>query len=128
MPNSKADAAKGATIAGEPAADAKSRARAGRRASADHPAPMSGIIITRWSLGISLSLAVAILGGAHMLQWDRTTRVEAEVRDLRAELHTEINGLRRELRADIRAEIGVLRDEVRELAALLRARDDTGAE
>ena len=154
MPHSKAEAATSATAAGEPAA-AKSRARPRRRGAKDVSAPRSGVTITRWSFGISLSLAVAILGGAYQLQWDRMTRIEAEVRNTRVELWAEIGVLRAEmrqeigivreeiggLRAEMRQEIGAVREEIgglraemrqdfRELAALIRARDagGTGAE
>ena len=87
-PNSKADAATPAPHAGVPGAETKDRARADRRASAD--APPKGITIT----GRSLAPALGILGSIFMLQWDRTGAVEAQVRDLSVELHTEINGLR----------------------------------
>ena len=148
MPNSKADTAKPAPAAGSPGAGAKLRPRADRPASADAPARMNGVTITRWNLGISLTLAVTILGGAFTFQSERISGVESEVRDLRGELHTEINGLRQEVRADIRdlrtgigtlrqevrtdignlrdevrTDIGNVRDEVRELADLIRARD-----
>ena len=148
MPNPKADTAKPAPAPGSPGAGAKPRPRADRPASADDPAPMNGLTITRWNLGISLTLAVTILGGAFTFQSERISGVESEVRDLRGELHTEINGLRQEVRTDIRdlrhemrteigglreevrADIGDLRDEVRELADLIRARDtpDAGAQ
>ncbi|WP_420615283.1 hypothetical protein [Candidatus Palauibacter sp.] len=107
---------------------------------------MNGVTITRWSLGISLTLAVTILGGAFTFQSERISGVESEVRDLRAELHTEINGLRQEVSADIRdlrhemrteigtlrqevrTDIGDLRDEVRELADVIRTRDTPDAD
>ena len=148
MPNSKADTAKSAPAAGPPGAEAKSRPPADDQASTDAPAPLNGITITRWGLGISLPIAVAVLGGAFMLVWNRTSGVEDQVRDLRGELHTEINGLRQEVRTDIRdlryeigalrhemrteigtlreemrADIGALRDQVQELAILIRTRD-----
>ena len=122
MPNSKADAAKSAPDAGTSDAGSKPRPRVGRRTSAGARAPMNGITITRRGL----ALALGILGGAYMLQWDRTSGVEAQVRDLRGDLHTEINGLRQDVRADIRdlrQEIGTLRDQVQELAIFIRTRD-----
>ena len=99
---------------------------------------MNGITITRRGLGISLPVAVAVLGGAFTLVWNRTSGIEDQVRDLRRELHTEINGLRQEVRTDIRdlryeigalrhemrADIGALHDQVQELAILIRTRDD----
>lgn len=90
MPNSKADAAKSAPDAGTSDAGSTPRPRVGRRTSAGAPAPRNGITITRRGL----ALALGILGGAYMLQWDRTSGVEAQVRDLRVELPTQINGLR----------------------------------
>lgn len=134
MPNSKADTAKSAPAAGTPGAEAKSRPDADDQASTDAPAPLNGITITRWGLGISLPIAVAILGGAFGYLSNRISGVEDQVRDLRGELHTEINGLRQEVRTDLRHEIGTLRDEMRadigalrdqvqELAILIRTRD-----
>lgn len=127
MPNSKADTAKPASAAGSPGAGAKHRPRADRPASADASAPMKGVTITRWSLGISLTLAVTILGGAFTFQSERISGVESEVRDLRGELHTEINGLRQEVRADIRdlrhemrTEIGTLREDMSALREEVR--------
>ena len=137
MPNSKADAATPAPAAGAPGAEAKDRPDADDQASTDAPTPKNGITITR----LSLTLAVAVLGGAFTLVWNRTSGIEDQVRDLRGELHTEINGLRQEVRADIRdlrhemrteigtlreemrADIGALRDQVQELAILIRTRD-----
>lgn len=137
MPNSKADAAKSATGAGDAADDVNTRVPARGGASTDAAVPRTGVTITRGSLG----LAVAVLGGAYMLQWDRTTRVQAEIRDTRVELRAEIGVLRAEmreeigvlragmreesdvLRAEMREELGVLREDFRELAALIRARD-----
>lgn len=146
MPNSKADTAKPAPAPGSSGTGAKPRPHADRPVSTDAPAPMNGVTITRWSLGISLTLAVTILGGAFTFQSERISGVESEVRDLRAELHTEINGLRQEVSADIRdlryemrteigtlrqevrTDIGDLRDEVRELADLIRTRDTPDAD
>ena len=143
MSNSNADNAKPA-----PAVAAKSRVRGDRRAAGTAPARLNGITITRWSLGTSLTLAAAVFGGAFGFLWDRIGGVEDELRDLRTELHTEVNGLRADVRADIgdlRAEMGDLREEVRgdiadlreemsdlreevrQLAAIIRARD-AGAE
>ena len=82
---------------------------------------MNGITITRWSLGTSLTLAVAILGGAFQFQSDRIGGVEDEVRDLRTALHTEISGLRQELRADMRGETAVVRGEIAVLSEEVRA-------
>ena len=155
MPNSKADNAKPATVAGEPAADAKSRARAGRRASADNPAPRNEITITRRGLGVSFSLAVTILAGAMVCLAARMSGIEASVRDLRADLGDEFGGLRQEMRAEfsglrqelravmreeigglraetgsLRAEMDGLRAEIHELGVLIRARyapDEPGA-
>ena len=141
MTNSQANAAESAAGSRTPRAGTKSRSPAERDAPASGPVPMNGLTITRWNLGLSLSLAVTILGGAFMLQWDRTSGVEAEVRDLRAqvgdlgvqvgslrvELHTEINGLRQELhteisglRHEVGAEIDGLRRELREEVGGLR--------
>ena len=136
MPHSKADAATPAPDAGTPGAEAKNRARPDRRASAAAPAPTNGITITRRGLGISLALAVAVIGGAVMYQADRIAGVETQVRDLRVELHTEFTDLRQEIRADIRDlreemrtefgalrdEISALRDQVQEVTTLIRTR------
>lgn len=92
------------------------------RTSAGAPPAMNGITITRRGL----ALALGILGGAYMLQWDGTSGVEAQVRDLRVELHTEINGLRQDVRAnirDLRQEIGTLGEQLQELAIFIRTRD-----
>ena len=135
MSNSNADNAKPAPVAGGSAVQAKSRARGERRGSGTAPARMNGITITRWSLGVCLSLALTVLTGAFTFQSGRISGVEDEVRGLRTALHTEINGLRQEmhaginglrqemhaginglrqeLRADMRGEIAVLREEVR---------------
>ena len=120
-------------------------------------APVNGLTITRWSLSLSLTLALAVLTGAFTLVWERTvalhetqveligrvSTIEAEVRDLRedvgllreevGELREEVGELREEmgeLREEVRSEIGELREEVRQLAALIRAREapDTSAE
>ena len=96
MPNSTADAAKSAA-AGTPGAEAKPRARRGRRKSADAAAPMNGITITRWNL----TLAIAVLGGAFTLVWNRTAALDSRVWDLRDQV------------AGLRADIGDLRAEVR---------------
>ena len=113
-------------------------------------APVNGLTITRWSLSLSLTIALAVLTGAFTLVWDRTvtlqetqfeligrvSTIEAEVRDLREDvglLREEVGELREEmseLREEVRSEIGELREEVRQLAALIRAREapDTSAE
>ena len=138
MPESKTNAAESRTVADKPAAGAGSHARTGPRRTTD------GITITRWSLGLSLTLALTVLIGAFTLVWDRTASLEAQMRDLRLEVRADIGdlrgdlrGLRAEVRADIddlRAEVSAdidgLRDEVRELAALIRAREtpDRGAQ
>ena len=148
MPNSKADTAKSAPAAGTPGAEDKARPHADDQASKDAPTPKNGITITRRGFGISLPIAVAVLGGAFGYLSNRISGVEDQVRDLRGELHTEINGLRQEVRTEIRdlryevgtlrhemrdeigtlrdemrADIGALRDQVQELAILIRTRD-----
>ena len=127
MPESKTNAAESRTVADKPAAGAGSHARTGPRRTTD------GITITRWSLGLSLTLALAVLTGAFTLVWDRTASLEAQMRDLRLEVRADIGDLRgdlRGLRAEVSADIDGLRDEVRELAALIRAREtpDRGAQ
>ena len=142
MPNSKADAATPAPAAGTPGAGSEFRPCADDPASTDAPAPMNGITVTRWNFGVSLTLALGILGGSYMLLWDSTSRIETQVRGLSVDLHTEINGFRQEVRADLRdlrrelrgeigalredlrGEIGALREEIEELAVLIRTRDD----
>lgn len=134
MPHSKADTATPARDAGPPGAEAKNRARPDRRAPA--AAPANGITITRRGLGISLALAISVIGGAVMYQADRIAGVETQVRDLRVELHTEFTDLRQEIRTDIRDlreemrtefgalrdEISALRDQVQEITTLIRTR------
>ena len=107
---------------------------------------MNGITVTRWTLGLSLSIALTILTGAFTLVWDETTtlgetqvqlvdrvsRVEVQVGELRedvADLRGEMADFRGELResvADLRGEMADLRGEIRELGDLIRARETSG--
>ena len=131
MPNSKADAATPAPDAGTPGAEAKNRARPDRRASAEPPAPPNGITITRWGLGISLTLALGILGGAFMLVWNRTAglddrmwSLQDQVADMRAEIGVvrhEVGSLREDMTA-IRQDMSAIREQVQEIAILIRTR------
>ena len=130
---------------------AQPRARSRRSRDAN------GITITRWSLGLSVTVALTILAGAFTLAWDqigvlretqvmlvsrvstldervsglsgRLSRVETEVRELR----NEVADLRNEvadLRNELRDTADDLREEIRMLGDLIRARDpgDAGAQ
>ena len=138
MPSPKTQTLESGADAGSPRAD-DGRSRTGTRRSG----ATDGITITRWSLGLSLTIALTVVTGAFTLVWDQTVRLgegqvqlvarvtgleerttgldtritglESEVRDLRVEMREEIGGLR--------AEIGGLREEIRELADLIRERD-----
>ncbi|WP_420441515.1 hypothetical protein [Candidatus Palauibacter sp.] len=100
-------------------------------------------MITRWNLGLSLTLALTVVAGAFSLLWERTnalqatqielatrmSRVEAQVEAvqedvaaLRVELRESVADLRGEMR-DLREEMRDLRGEIRELGDLIRARE-----
>ena len=128
----------GADAGGSRVDDRRSRTRVQPSGAAD------GITVTRWSLGLSLTIALTVVTAAFTLVWNQTltlgetqmhlvasvsgldarvagleTRmagIETEVRDLRAEMHEEIGNLR----AEVREEIGGLRAEVREEIGGLR--------
>ena len=93
-------------------------------------------MITRWNLGLSLTLALTVVAGAFPLLWERTnalqaTQIELVTRMSRVEaqveaLQEDVTALRVELResvADLRGEIRDLRGEIRELGDLIRARE-----
>ncbi|WP_419938346.1 hypothetical protein [Candidatus Palauibacter sp.] len=129
-----------------PVEDRRSRAGARRSGARDR------ITITRWSLGLSLTLALTVVTAAFTLVWNQTavlgetqmqlvasvggldarvtgldqrvTGLESEVRGLRTEMREEIGGLR----AEMREEIGGLREEIGELADLIRERAPEEAE
>jgi len=124
----------GADAGGSRVDDRRSRARAQPSGAAD------GITITRWSLGLSLTIALTVVMAAFTLVWNQTvtlgetqvqlvasvsgldarvTGLETEVRDLREEMREEIG----DLRAEMREEIGGLREEIRGLADLIRDLD-----
>ena len=143
MAESKTDTAESRTAVGEPAAPAR------RTRAEGHRAP-DGITVTRWTLGISLSIALTVLTGAFTLVWDETTtvgemqvqlvdrvsRVEVQVgelredvADLRGELRESVADLRGEaadLRGELRESVADLRGEIRELGDLIRARETSG--
>ena len=130
MSKSKTDAAKSRTAVGKPGAGTGSTTRADRDRTTD------GITITRWNLGLSLTIALTVMAGAFSLLWERTNALhdtqiqlvsrvsglESEVRELRLEM--------RALREEVRSDIHDLREEMRvgmqELADLIRARETPG--
>lgn len=113
MPKSRADVAKSRPAVETPGAGTDARPRGDRDRTRD------GITISRWSLGLSLTIAITALTGAFTLVWDGVTdlrdtqvglvtglsRVEVEVRSVREEV--------RDLREEVRRDIGDLREEVR---------------
>lgn len=112
---------------------------------------MNGIMITRWNLSLSLTLALTVVMGGFSLLWERTnalhatqlelvtrvTRLEVQVTALqedvtviredvtalREELHESVADLREEFRAEIAGLREELREEIRELGDLIRARE-----
>jgi hypothetical protein len=107
-----------------------------------------GIVITRWSLALSLSIALTLMAGAYSLAWqrmdafhatqltlvDRVSRIEVhttflgeEVAVLREEMHAGFA----EVREEMRAGFAELREEMRtgfaELEELIRAGRTDGA-
>lgn len=93
-----------------------------------------GIVITRWSLALSLSIALTVLAGAYSLAWQRmdafhATQLTLVDRVSRIEVHTtflgeEVTVLGEEV-AVLREEVAVLREEMQagfaELRELIRA-------
>ena len=95
--------------------------------------------ISRWSLGVSLAIALTVVMGGFTLVWYElnafretqlelvagVSRVEAQVEALQED----VTALRVELRegvADLRGEMRDLRGEIRELGDLIRAREPSG--
>ena len=148
MSKSKTDAAKSRTAVGKPGAGTGSTTRADRDRTTD------GITITRWNLGLSLTIALTVMAGAFSLLWERThalhdtqiqlvsrvsglearvSGLESEVRELRLEmraLREEVRSDLNDLREEVRSDINDLREEMRagmqELADLIRARETPG--
>lgn len=129
MPEPKAQTLESGADAGAARVEDR-RSRAGVR----RPGAADGITISRWSLALSLTLALTVVAGAFTLVWNRTvtlgeTQVQlvAAVADLNARvtsLESEVRGLRaemRDLRTAMREEIGSLRVEMREEIGSLRA-------
>ena len=92
--------------------------------------------ISRWSLGVSLAIALTVVMGGFTLVWYelnafRETQLELVAGVSRVEAHVEalqedVTALRVELRegvADLRGEMRDLRGEIRELGDLIRARE-----
>lgn len=125
MAESKTDTAESRTAVGEPAA-------AGRRARAEGRRAADGITITRWSLGISLSIALTVLTGAFALVWDETTTLgetQVQLVDRVSRVEVQVGELREDvadLRGELRESVSDLRGEIRELGDLIRARDTSG--
>lgn len=142
MPDPKAQTLESGVDAGAARVEDR-RSRAGVR----RPGAADGISITRWSLALSLTLALSVVAAAFTLVWNRTltlgetqvqlvasvadlnarvTGLESEVRDLRAEIRDLRTEMREEigsLRAEMREEIGGLREDIRDLADLIRERE-----
>jgi len=112
-----------------------------------------GITVTRWSLGLSLTIALTVVTAAFTLVWNQTERLGETQMQLVAGvaglvertdgletrvggLETRVGGLEtrmtslesevRDLREEVREEIGGLREEIRELADLIRDREPSG--
>jgi len=141
MPKPNAQAPRtGADAGGSRVDDRRSRARVQPSGAAD------GITITRWSLGLSLTIALTVVMAAFTLVWNQTvtlgetqvqlvasvsgldarvTGLEAEMRDLRSEVR-DLRSEVRDLRSEVREEVGGLREEVRGLADLIRDLDRPG--
>ena len=135
----------------ESGADAGSaRADEGRpRTDTQRSGATDGITITRWSLGLSLMIALTIVTGAFTLVWEQTATLgerhlqlvthvggldgrmiglETRMTGLETRmtgLESEVRDLREEM-GGLSEEMGGLREEVRDLADLIRARDLPG--
>lgn len=109
-------------VVGRPATATGRRSRAdGRRASEGRAS--DGITITRWSLGLSLSIALTLLTGAFSLVWSETSTL----RETQVELVTRVSRLEvqfEELREDVTALRGELRESVADLRGEIRALGD----
>lgn len=135
MPDPKAQTLESGADAGAARVEDR-RPRAGVR----RPGAADRITITRWSLALSLTLALSVVAAAFTLVWNRTvtlgetqvqlvagvadlnarvTGLESEVRDLRAEMR-DLRAEIRDLRTEMREEIGSLRAEMREEIGGLR--------
>ena len=126
MSESKTDAKESATAAGRPGT------ATGRPSRADGYRASDGITITRWNLGLSLSIALTVLTGVFTLLWDETTtlretqvalvtrvsRLEVQVAELREDVTA--------LRVELRESVAGLRGEIRALGDLIRARETPG--
>ena len=102
--------------------------------------------ISRWSLGVSLAIALTVVMGGFTLVWYElnafretqlelvagVSRAEAQIEALQEDvtaLREDVAALRVELRdsvADLRGEMPDLRGEIRELGDLIRAREPSG--
>ncbi len=151
MPKPNAQAPPAGADAGRTRVDARrSRTRVQPSGATD------GITITRWSLGLSLTIALTVVTAAFTLVWNQTVRLgETQIQlvasvtglnerttglDTRvagfemrvAVLETRMTGLEARMvsletrMAGVESEVRALRDEVRELADLIRERDLPG--
>ena len=94
-----------------------------------------GITNTRWSLGLSLTIALTVVTAAFTLVWNQTVRLgETQVQlvasvtglnERTTGLETRMVSLETRM-AGVESEVRALRDEVRELADLIRERDLPG--
>ncbi len=88
--------------------------------------------MTRWSLGFSLALALTVGMGAFFLLWDRTNALHArhlELVERVSYIQAQVTVLQEDvttLRGDMRESVAGLREEIRELGALIRARETSG--
>lgn len=146
MSESNTDANESPAVVGRP------RTATGRRSRADGHRSSDGITITRWSLGLSLTIALTVLTGAFTLVWDemttfretqvalvaRVSRLEVQVTALQEDVTTlreDVTALREELhesvadlRGELRESVADLREEIRALGDLIRARETPGAD
>ena len=128
MPSPKTRTFESGADAGSPGAD-DGRSRAGTQRSG----ATDGITVTRWSLGLSLTIALTVVTGAFTLVWNQTVRLgETQVQLIAtvADLGGRMTGLEARmsgLESEVREEIGGLREEIRELADLIRERELPGS-
>ncbi len=118
----------------EPGANA-SRGRVDDRRSgaiAERSGVADGITITRWSLALSLTIALAVVTGAFTLVWEQMTNLGETQKQLVAAvagldarttgLDARITGLETRM-IGLESEMREMRGEIRELADLIRARE-----
>lgn len=144
MSESNTDARESPAVVGKPGT------ATGRRSRADGYRAPDGITITRWNLGLSLTIALTVLTGAFTLVWDemttfretqvalveRVSRVEVKVEALQEDvtalqedvtaLQEDVTAIREDvtaIRNELRESVADLREEIRTLGDLIRARE-----